>query len=159
MSLPFSIDQIPQIKLIISLQSDNTHAEIAFKIVYTGYRDSLYKEAYDFLKDEEEAKEVVQETFIALWNSRHHLIIPDNNLKNFLIHTVENRCTDILRKRKSKEKFIDYINSTFRTFNHINPPEKKELASYMQQVVLALPEKRLEIFILQYIYEIIARYF
>jgi RNA polymerase sigma-70 factor (ECF subfamily) len=139
----FVRDKIPDIILITGLKNDVDQAETAFKLIYNRYLDSLKNLACKMLKDEEEARDVVQDVFLVLFETRLHLIIPNNDIKNFLIRAVKNRCIDILRKRKTKGKYINYIDSTTTVFNN-NPLESKELSFYMQQELLALPEKKLK---------------
>src|SRR4051812_47097200 len=142
MNSKFSVHQIPDTTLLFALKRAQNFAEVAFDVIYNRYRVYLHTVASGMLKNEEEAKDIVQEVFIVLWTSRLNMIVPDNDLNKFLKIAVKRRCIDILRKRKTREKHASYINSTLRTFTNNNPLENKEMAFYMQQALLTLPEKR-----------------
>lgn len=70
-----------------------------FKDIFHAYYQPLYHLSISYLKDEEEAKSVVQEAFIKLWEIRDELN-PDSNLRNFLFTLVKNNCLNILKRRQ-----------------------------------------------------------
>ena len=46
----------------------------SFDLIYKHYSQRLYGFAFSILKNHEDAKEIVQETFLKLWNSREQLV-------------------------------------------------------------------------------------
>lgn len=75
---------------------------------------SLYSElcnyAYHFLKNDAEAEDVVQETFINIWQKHRDIINAD--MKYYLYRAVRNNSISLLRKRKNAEaesKALSYI--------------------------------------------------
>ncbi len=70
-----------------------------FRNIFQAYYQPLYHLSISYLKDEEEAKGVVQEAFIKLWEIRHELH-SDSNLRNFLFTLVKNNCLNILKRRQ-----------------------------------------------------------
>lgn len=57
----------------------NAGDEAAFEEIFLRYNSLLYLYAFRKLQDREEARDIVQEVFITLWNTRH-----DFELKTFL---------------------------------------------------------------------------
>lgn len=58
-------------KALILLIKDGD--ESAFQQLYIHYRDKIVSFAYRFLKSEDDAEEIVQETFIRFWQMKHKL--------------------------------------------------------------------------------------
>ena len=53
-----------------------------------------------FLKDEDDAKDVVQDVFLKLWQKKEELEKIEN-MEAFVVRMVRNRCLDILRAGKT----------------------------------------------------------
>ncbi len=84
----------------MSKESDSLNKE-KFEKTYHGHFSSFYQIAFHFLNDEEDAKEVIQEAFIRLWEKQVYLK-PEPEIKNYLFILVRNRCLNLLRdKRKT----------------------------------------------------------
>lgn len=60
----------------------------------------LLRFAIQFLKDEDEAKDVVQDVFLKLWQKRDELEKIEN-IEAFAMRMTRNRCLDILRANKT----------------------------------------------------------
>lgn len=80
----------------------------------------LLRFATHFLKDEDEAKDVVQDVFLKLWQKRDELEKVDN-IEAFAMRMTRNRCLDVIRAgktipisaetdRKIKEETVDVHN-------------------------------------------------
>lgn len=61
--------------------------------------NTLYRYAFRFLSDREEAEDAVQEIFLKLWEMRNRLS-GFNNIKAYTITVTRNHCLDRLRKKK-----------------------------------------------------------
>lgn len=70
-----------------------------FKQIFHDYYQPLFHLSRHYLEDEDEAKGVVQEAFIKLWNIRHELN-SDSNLRNFLYTLVKNNCLNIIKRKQ-----------------------------------------------------------
>ncbi len=97
------------------------------------YQNNLYAAAFNICKNTEDAKDIVQETFIQYYSLRKEF---DNeqNIRAWLIRVAINKAKNINRSfwRKNKKPLEDYMESlTFET------PESEELF----ETVMALPEK------------------
>ncbi|MGQ8334925.1 RNA polymerase sigma-70 factor [Sunxiuqinia sp. A32] len=79
-----------------------------FKDLFHLYFQPLSNLGYQYLDDREEAKEVVQDAYLKLWELRDELS-PDSNISNFLFTLVKNRCLNILKQRQVRLKHHDQI--------------------------------------------------
>ncbi len=70
-----------------------------FRVIFNDYFQPLFHLSLHYLEDRDEAKGVVQEAFIRLWEVRKDLK-PDSNLRNFLFTLVKNNCLNILKRRQ-----------------------------------------------------------
>jgi RNA polymerase sigma-70 factor (ECF subfamily) len=52
-----------------------------------------------YLEDYDEAKEVVQDAFVKLWEIRENLI-QDSNIRNYLFTLVKNNCLNLLKRKQ-----------------------------------------------------------
>ncbi len=71
----------------------------AFRELMNGYSDFAFRVAFRILNEEEESQDVVQESFITVWNKIKSFKI-DKNFSNWLYRIVVNKCYDALRKNK-----------------------------------------------------------
>jgi RNA polymerase sigma-70 factor (family 1) len=71
-----------------------------FKTDVLPISNKLLRFALQILQDEEEAKDVLQDTFLKLWQKREELGKVEN-LEAFAIRMVRNRCLDVIRGRRT----------------------------------------------------------
>ena len=93
MSLPEQL----QIKALS--EGDITHFEMLFRTYY----QPLCRYAYTFLQDKEDAEEIVQSTFLLVWEKRESLAIR-TSVKPYLYAMVRNACLNVLKHNKIKER-------------------------------------------------------
>ena len=70
-----------------------------FKTSVLPISKKLLRFATHFLKDEDEAKDVVQDVFLKLWQKRDELEKVEN-MDAFAMQMTKNRCLDLIRARK-----------------------------------------------------------
>lgn len=92
------VELIDEKRFIVSLKQGD---ERAFAAIYQKYHKQLYIIGLKYLKDEELAKDLVQEIFIKLWTYRVQLR-EDLSLKGFLITATRNLVLNIIRNRKAE---------------------------------------------------------
>jgi len=119
----------------------------SFDLVYQQYSQRLYGFAFSILKNHEDAKEIVQETFLRLWNSRDQLK-SDQSLKSYLFKISYNISIDLIRLRLKNEKYAEYLKISFAedAGNVENMAEYNELSEMIQKIVTEFPEQRQKIF-------------
>lgn len=79
--------------------------EPAFEMIFRAHYQSMCRYAYTFLRDREEAEEVVQGTFINLWDKRQVLEI-QTSLKSYLFRAVRNSCLNSIKHEKIKQQHV-----------------------------------------------------
>lgn len=89
----------------VNISIEQKKYSLAFEEFFRFYYPRLRRYASYFLKDQEEADDLVQEVFLQLWKDREHLD-PNRNLTSFTFTLVKNRCFDRLRKRIVEEKYL-----------------------------------------------------
>ena len=80
----------------------------AFDLIYNKYCNKLHKFVLRYLKQEEDAQEIVQEVFIKIWESRSK-INTFSSFESFLFTIAYNASISLLRKRINEEKSREYI--------------------------------------------------
>ena len=74
----------------------------AYQELFHSQYNDLCNYAYSFLKDDAAAEDVVQETFIKLWE-KHRELISIPNIKAYLFRAVRNNSISALRKLNTEE--------------------------------------------------------
>ncbi|WP_075558599.1 MULTISPECIES: RNA polymerase sigma-70 factor [Parabacteroides] len=80
----------------------------AFDTLYNVYADSLYGFALLHTKSVVQAEDIVQETFLKLWNMRASLSV-EGSFKSMLFTIAKNHVIDIFRQQINRPNFEDYI--------------------------------------------------
>lgn len=119
----------------------------AFEQIYNRYRGLLYIHAYKMLRDEDEAKDVVQETFAKLY-TKTDMICIKLNLSAYLYRSVRNRILDIIAHKRIKTEYLvsleEFLEQGVYTTDQFI--REKELAFQIEKEVSMLPEKMRLIF-------------
>ncbi|NLR77566.1 RNA polymerase sigma-70 factor [Chitinophaga eiseniae] len=106
----------------------------AYKALFDSQYNDLCNYAFSFLKDDAAAEDVVQETFIRLWEKHRELInIP--NIKAYLFRAVRNNSISVLRRQTTEEagnKGFEWI------MEHAEDPDAREVENsrpYYEQLI------------------------
>lgn len=87
----------------------------AFMAVTRLYQKKVYLLAYSYFRNSEDAMDIVQETFLRLYQ-KVNMYHPGRNFQNWLLQIAKNLCIDHYRKRNAKtkdfkrEKSLDELN-------------------------------------------------
>jgi len=79
--------------------------ESAFEMIFRTYYQPLCRYAYSFLRDKEEAEEVVQAAFIGFWEKQSKLAI-ETSLKSYLYRMIRNSCLNVIKHEKVKQQHV-----------------------------------------------------
>jgi len=113
----------------------------AMELIFHRYYKYLVVTAYNYLNDNDRAKDLVQDVFFKFWEKRGSLSI-DTSLKAFLRRSVVNRSIDELRKKKIKwEEEVSDTNAPIATNNIDRQLETSELEKVIHHAIDTLPEK------------------
>ncbi|WP_430811747.1 MULTISPECIES: RNA polymerase sigma-70 factor [unclassified Carboxylicivirga] len=117
--------------------------------VYSLYHQKIFSFAFSYLKNEDDAYDLVQEVFIKLWTSRATLD-PATNLDALVFTVTKNAVLSLFRKRASEKKYLDYL-AVASLSNNAGTQEISDynfLEAQYEALIEALPQRRREIFIL-----------
>lgn len=116
--------------------------EIAFEMIFKEYYQALCRYANSFLNDREEAEEVVQASFLGIWEKRTTLFIT-TSLKAYLYQAVRNRCLNVIKHEKVKQQHAQH--EAVMTANHYDGTSDAVLSGELEQKIYlamqALPEQ------------------
>ena len=131
---------------LLQLLKESDHA--AYTEIYNRYFYLIYVHAYKKLRDEEQAKDVVQDIFATLWFKRD-FNLPIVNLAGYLFTTVRNRVFDLFAHQQVQSKYVDSLQDYLK--NHNNSPtdhlvRENQLKAYIEKEIQALPPKMRVIF-------------
>lgn len=79
--------------------------EIAFKVIFNKYYSRLYYFILEFISFNDIAENIVQDTFLTLWNKRNELR-EDSNLNAYLFTVAKNNCLYKLRDQRYRQKLF-----------------------------------------------------
>lgn len=120
----------------------------AFEEIFHRYNSLLYSHVLNKLDDEAEARDIVQDIFIALWEKRH--TIHDTNLAGYLFTAARNKVLNAIKHKKVIARYEE----DFRRFTRLSLSAtddkvlQKELETLIEAEVSALPPRMREVFVL-----------
>lgn len=130
---------------ILALKEGNLDA---FNELFDRYSKRLYHFSIGYLKSSENAKEIVQEIFLKIWDNRTELSA-EKSLESYLFTIARNGILNTIRKSKSEQAYLHYVK--------IHPQKNvllddelnfNELEKALQEAIDQLSPRRKEIFIL-----------
>lgn len=118
----------------------------AFKAIYLKYHGRITNFCLKLITDEDEARDIVQHVFIALWNQREQ-VDPDKPVEAYIYALARYTLYHAFRKRlihkAAMENMINDVQNPDEVFEEIT---FKELETYLEELIEKLPSKRREIF-------------
>lgn len=121
---------------------------MVFKLIFTSYYRPLLRYAMKFVIDIDAAEDIVQQTFLSIWEKgKTHSI--DSSYKSYLFRSVHNACINHLKqdvRRKDYIKaFLLEVNRTYHV-NGLTSLMDVELADEIENAVSDLPASCQHIF-------------
>jgi len=113
-----------------------------FETAYTLYGDMLYRLAFSYMKQQQDAEDIVQEVFVKYFCGLH-LPVSKEQEKAWFIRVTINQCHDALRKRSYRR--YDSLEDVKEVAGVEDAPD--ELFDVLQK----LPEKYKDVIILYYL--------
>ncbi|MDO5979021.1 RNA polymerase sigma factor [Flavivirga spongiicola] len=120
----------------------------AFKIIFEAFYDSLVAYVTTFTNDQQEAKDIVQNCLIILWEKRSHLK-DDSLIKNYLFKIAYHQYINHYKKKQYQDKVLDEIKQ--KTLNdYINAPDdgKNNTVNRLLHLIEGLPPKCKQVLLL-----------
>ena len=101
---------------------------------YLALREKLFRSAIGFLKDEEDAKDAMQDAYMNLWSKNP--VTSDSEAGNKLFKALKNRCIDIL-KHQFRQKLIFEISE-----EPVENPIDEGIEDYERELISNLSERQ-----------------
>ncbi|PXX95390.1 RNA polymerase sigma-70 factor [Marinifilum breve] len=119
--------------------------EIEFKKVFESYFPSLCVFANKFVRDEDLAKDLVQDVFVKIWNNETEFD-SERSMKVYFYLATKNTCFDYLKKQK-RRGFTEELNEEVQIEDDyvVNEIVREETYRQLEGAIELLPEKAREI--------------
>ncbi len=101
--------------IMISLHKKNIKKlkegdHLVFEKIFKHYYNALFFFAGKYIQDEDDAENLVQETFMSLWLNRKNILSDsESSIRSWLYNTLKNKCLNFLEKDLSRKKYNDYV--------------------------------------------------
>ncbi len=137
---------------VVSLRLWKSGNTQGFNELIARYQKPLFHFILRIVRDQDEARDVLQETFVRFYRSLPKLQ-EDRNLKSWLYQTANNLSIDWLRKRKPDRVFaVDHQDPSFlaivdhseaeRPDTPVQQYQKKQIQETVLQAIEQLPQKQ-----------------
>lgn len=130
--------------LFLALIDSDDEKEL-FGRVYNLYKGLMYLQAFQILRNAEDAEDAVQEAFFSLTKNISKISDPEcPKTKSFMVIIVRRKALNILKKRHPDAEFIDEINCESET------KDEHDLDSLLERCIYKLPDKYRNVLLLKY---------
>lgn len=119
-----------------------------FKKVFLPYHRKLYGVACRIAQSAAAAEDIVQDTYIKLWNKRHEMGDIENT-ESFAVIILRNTCLDYLRKTKNDYPLFQCAEVP-ETVSLPAQIETDDDARYVKTLINELPEKQRQVIMLKH---------
>lgn len=121
--------------------------EPAFTVIYHRYWRLMYGHIYKMLRDEDEAKDLLQDLFSGLWIN--HTSFPQSvNLSGYLYVSARNKVLNLIRKQKYRNDYLGSLaafasESSNETLELLN---ERDLLAAIEREIENLPPRMRQVF-------------
>lgn len=143
------MSKLPEEKMIALLREGDRSA---FKSIFDTFYLQLYFHCRKYIPDPEEAKDLLQNVFLRLWERREEIKI-EVSLKAYLFRSVQNECLNFIRSLHPNVSLSDIDSEC--TVPDIGVPsapdedaEGQEIEKTIDSIIDTLPEQCRKIFIM-----------
>jgi RNA polymerase sigma-70 factor (ECF subfamily) len=125
----------------------------AFKSIVTTYQQKIFLLAFSFLRNREDAQDVVQETFMRLYQ-KLEVYDREKDFQSWLLQIAKNLCIDYYRKNISKRRAME-SNASLDGLNLAAPrgesdPEDADLREVFSRGLARLGERQRLVFVMKH---------
>jgi len=117
----------------------------AFDELFKIYSGKIFNFTRFFLKSIEEAEEITQEVFVAVWENRSK-IDPKKSFSSYIFGIAKNKIFNLIRQKVHYIQFIEKNSEENEIINDEKNFLNKELQNLINECIENLPPKRKEIF-------------
>ncbi len=137
---------ISEKKLVQLLKRGNVKA---FESIYEKYFHPIYYFCLKYLKDKNEAEEIVQSLFLKIWEKRQTLN-QELNFSSFLFRIAINDICNHIKKKRYEIKYFDYLQGNAKD-SHNSTFEQiicNDIDHHLEKLIDKLPPQRKRIFLM-----------
>jgi RNA polymerase sigma-70 factor, ECF subfamily len=116
----------------------------AFEMTFKQYYKPLVHYSYTILKDMDEAEDIVQQSFIHIWQKQAELQI-ETSLKSYLYKSVYNASLNRAKQQKVRRLYAEELQAV-STYPTAEPSHRKELETKIEWALAQLPEQCAKVF-------------
>ena len=109
-------------------------------MVFRDYYKPLVRYGTTFLKDSDEAEDVVQQVFVSLWEKRSELSI-HTSIRAVLYKSVQNACLNKIKHLKIRSTYAAEFKAAAASEDSSDPSLVNELNERIQMAVETMPEQ------------------
>jgi RNA polymerase sigma factor, sigma-70 family len=123
----------------------------AFKELFDKYGKRLFQFSLKYLREEEDAEDLLNEVFLKIWENRSSLKT-DTSFQSYLFTIAYNNIRQRFLKRSREEKYIQ-IFAEEQLAERLKSEDQLDYLSFVKvvnEVIETLPARRKEIFVLYY---------
>ena len=114
----------------------------AFSEIYNRYKGLLYIHAFNKLRDEDEAADIVHDLFAALWD-RHKTLEITGHFSGYLYTSIRNRIFKLIAKKSNAQSYITAITKSIHDGHCITDHRVRQnmLTEIIEKEIASLPSK------------------
>lgn len=138
------VDNKAEIGLLISLKSGD---RAAFGQIYKLYSLRIYWNILKMVKSEDDAKELLQDVFLKVWEKRA-LLDPLQSFRSYLFQISKFTVYNFIRKNNLEKKLKDYLSQeNSELYTHVEELlSYKQSDAFIQEAIEQLPPQRKQIY-------------
>jgi RNA polymerase sigma-70 factor (family 1) len=128
------------------LASISQRKESALDTLMKRYWEGLFRKCYSLLRDEDAAKDCVQEIFIAIWNQES--VTDILNLEHYLYQAARLRAFAAMRSSKRRARYEEDASKLTSYILHsdaLETLELKDLKEKLERVIATFPERKQQV--------------
>jgi RNA polymerase sigma-70 factor (family 1) len=113
------------------LQAIRLGDEKAFQCIFDRHWNTLFSFVYKLISDEDQTKDILQNTFLEIWKRKDTLIVEDS-IMPYLFKIAKNDVISLFRKDKVRLQGDEIL---VRNLQSADLPDERMLASELQQTI------------------------
>lgn len=132
---------------LLSMMKDGSSE--AFDEIYERYWLKLYAEAFKRLRSEDDAKDLVQDLFITLWEKKEILVVT-KSLGAYLFTSIKHRVLNFIAANAVKGNYLDSLSATIADYDNSSYERiiSDDLQVFIDQRINDLSPRVKEVFLL-----------
>lgn len=111
----------------------------AFRVLFLQFFSPLCVFANRYVEDKETCEDIVQDTFMRIWEKRKGIFIT-SSFRNFIVTSVRNSCIDYLRKQELENNWVQWRIDVDSEENNGDIYTLRELQSILKEALSKVPE-------------------